>query len=321
MNKKITRRLALGTVIGGLVAAPFVLRHLRINRSIPESAYMKTWRECLTKALSVPVLTKVNPLHDFPLSFRLNKEEGQMKSWTLFGSFQGEVSEVSSETVPIWFTEQKTDFHIKELSPAKSQLGLFVPKTEWVHRSRDSQDIKHQEAVSFGFILDKQSPVKVLLDNGTVYDLPKFDLPMPVATLVNAATFSLPGREVCDVGTCWSVPTSLCYEYPVDCKVVSLAKWGKREVVEVEVMYSPLNFGRCAVLDMIPNEPHFKPFRDQYANLEFRYRHLGKILVDVSTGITVYHCYTNMIETRDSRGKDGASITSSFFANILTFES
>jgi hypothetical protein len=287
---------------------------------LPETAYTKAWKENLARALSVPALAKVSPPHDFPLSFRL-KEGDSMKSWTLFSSFPGVVDDVTLGAVPGWFTEQKTDACVRAFPQAENQLGLFIPKTKWTHKSMNDQSPEGQEAASFGFILDKQAPVKVVLDDESVHDLPDFGLPMPVAASVNQAMFTLPGAEKCSVGSCWSVPAGLCYEYPVDCKVISLAQWGAREVAEVEVVCNPSGFGKWAALGLVPNEPRFKPFIDQYAKLEFQYLHSGKVFIDVSTGLALYHCYTNTIETKSAQTGTTPSVVSSFFVNMLTFES
>jgi len=45
MDKKITRRVVLGTAITGLVAVPFVVRLLRTGKDLPESEFSRQWKK------------------------------------------------------------------------------------------------------------------------------------------------------------------------------------------------------------------------------------------------------------------------------------
>jgi hypothetical protein len=48
MNKKITRRVVLGTVIGGLVAVPFVASRFRRHEQITDQ-FAEEWKRLVTR--------------------------------------------------------------------------------------------------------------------------------------------------------------------------------------------------------------------------------------------------------------------------------
>jgi hypothetical protein len=54
MNKKITRRAVLGTLIGGLVVCPFVVRALRKPLELGENPDLKEFREKYQTAFDFP---------------------------------------------------------------------------------------------------------------------------------------------------------------------------------------------------------------------------------------------------------------------------
>jgi hypothetical protein len=45
VDKKITRRVVLGTTIAGLVAGPFIIRALKKDKELPDSAFSKQWKK------------------------------------------------------------------------------------------------------------------------------------------------------------------------------------------------------------------------------------------------------------------------------------
>lgn len=317
MKKKLTRRTVLGTIIGGLAIAPFAMLYFRGRPRSPESEYAKAWKKAVDKASFVAPPRKNVPRNDFPLIFNV-KENVNMSSYSAFGSFSGVISN-PFDLPPLWFSEQMSHIRTEPITQNSNRVGLVVSKSSWKHLSVDTPDVLFKEAGSFAFIIDEQCLTKVLLDDRHVYDMPKFDLPTPVAALTNAVTFPLPGTNGCRKGFSWTIPAGKSYEYPVTCTVTDVLQQESLDVAEVEVVYDSKEFGKHPLLDLIPDTNEFKPFLDQYSKMEFRYSHSGKLYVDISTGLLLSHDYINAVESREVKSKV-ETVISSYYANRLVIE-
>jgi hypothetical protein len=318
-KKKITRRVAIGTVIGGLVAAPFVVRRFRSKHDVPESAGLKAWKRCFKETTLEPAPIPVLQEKDFPLSFRL-KEDEKMSMWMVFASFSDKrnQNQISANTLPLWFTEQNAKLSSVPIPQVGNQIGLSVSDSVRYYWSILHTEPEVQETPPFALVVDKQSLQKIVLADQKVYNMPQFDLPPSVLEFYGTVLFGLPDIDGCKKGFRWV--SKEIYEYPVSCEVVNVVNINKREVAEVDVECKPSGFAKHALLNILPNDPKYKPFIEQYSKLEFQYSHSGKLFIDIQTGLVLYHRYSNTIESRIAKSDD-VTVISSFCAGKLLIES
>jgi len=70
VDNKVTRRVAIGTIIGGVVAAPFVIYAWKVSRTVkpPRGKFQKEWAD-MVKTLDVPI-KEIDGPSTFTLDFR-----------------------------------------------------------------------------------------------------------------------------------------------------------------------------------------------------------------------------------------------------------
>ncbi|GHT14687.1 hypothetical protein FACS1894170_11880 [Planctomycetales bacterium] len=317
MDSKVTRRAVIGTIVGGLVAAPFVIRHYRHQRAAAlDNPYLAAWNKCLQKVEAAPKPVKSARQGTFSLAYQLREDIPPMKYWSLFGSFAGIEEQLPGNVLPIWFEEQCADVCCKAISEDGGRIGVMVASCVRSHLSIGEGNPSIQEAPQFALSFNQQGLDSVVVD-GKSHKMPKFDLPMPVATFANSLVFFLPAIQDCRVGYRWTIPAGKLYEHGADCTVTGIENIGGKEVARICVECKQSEFGRNPLLDMVPDEPQFKPYIDQYSKLEFRFSLDGEVFVELDTGLVRFARVTSTQAGREIVNKQRCEMSSAYLVRVL----
>ncbi|GHT09740.1 hypothetical protein FACS1894170_00820 [Planctomycetales bacterium] len=305
MDKRITRRVVLGTVIGGLVAAPFIMRSLKKQHKLPESEFAKEWRRAL-KESSLPVK---DILHPNPFSTRFHLDEGRKLTFhNLSVNFcEGDIVESpSGETLPQWFSENESDFLVTKCSQNKVELDVTVDKSLVFRLDKGAND---KSVERFSLVIDGGAVSSVAINGGESTRMPVFDLPGSCTAVISALYNQCPERESCKLGDSWQTPAiANGYEYPLTCSVVNFVEVNGRDAFELAVLHKQDVFVKSPLLEMLPDSSKFDAVRKQFQPLEFRYFHKEKRYVDIETGLTLFRVVYKHDEVRQTGTMSESSI-------------
>jgi hypothetical protein len=315
MNKKITRRVALGTVIGGLVAAPFVASYFH-KPKLPSSAFAKNWERVLAKT-NIPI-KKIEGAKSFATGFNLTTGMRFDYQTLSVNQIEGRVVEkLSPDLLPQFFFEIEGKVTTQDFSPDyKFCFDVAVDKNI-VFKS--DKMVNDETGRNYLLGANESSILSVALDKKNFQTMPIYDLPQSCFTLINLLNSPCSQSDTRQLGDRWETPRGENgYEYPLTCEIIGFAEIANRKTFELSLSRESNDFEKSYLAEILPDSPKFKPIREHYQKIEFKYVHKEIRYIDIETGITLYrtayiHSDTRLIGTTKMSCIDGYTVDKFLF--------
>jgi hypothetical protein len=316
MNKKITRRAVLGTVIGGLAVAPFVVHHFR-KPKLPSSAFAKNWERVLSKT-NIPI-KKIEGVKSFVTGFNLT--EGMHFDYqTLFvNQIEGRVVEnLSPDLLPQFFFEIEGKVAVQDFLPAY-KLCFDVAVDKNIVFQSSNRTVNDETGRNYLLGANENSIISVALDKKNFQTMPIYDLPRPCSALISLLNSQCSKSDTHKLGDRWeTLRGENGYEYPLTCEIVGFAEVANRKTFELSISRESNDFEKSYLLELLPDSPKFAPIREHYQNIEFKYLHKETRYIDIETGVTLYrtayiHSDTRLIGTTKISCIDGYTVDKFLF--------
>jgi hypothetical protein len=230
MQNKVSRRMALGAIAGGLVGAAVVVRAMKSRRpTLPDGGgkYVADWERNL-KLVDVPIKDIDGP-STFVLDYR-PQVGARFQATCLGASYENE----NYPKPPSFHSMAKGQLTVS--SPAKGDRSAFLI----VGQDDEVFNAMGNDKKSVGKCLVVPTIVEGLFDGFSYFgvdDTSKELLPAKVnascRTLADTVMFNYPPGQTLAKGTKWTVPESLSHSVELPCEVVGFAMISGRKTVKI----------------------------------------------------------------------------------------
>jgi hypothetical protein len=242
MNKKVTRRVALGTVavgLGGLVAAPYIISSLksRYKNNLSQSrkdkkekikvVFNQDWGY-LTKALNVPI-TEIDGPKKFTLNYNL---ENNLKFNVL--SLQATYNKLSHPAVypqpPYLYTIVFGEMY--SISPiVNNKPALFVKANNYFSKSVDAAFVnKVGECI---IVPGNDNLLFFEMANGVPKEIPMAKVNVSCLPLAEVLDDAYPTGKELTKGMKWVIPETSTYYVELPFSIVGFAEVAGRQTVKM----------------------------------------------------------------------------------------
>lgn len=228
-TKKVTRRSVIGTAVGGIAAAPFIIHALRgrYQADVPLGEYGTEWAKQV-KMTDVPIREADGPS---PFTLDCTPQVGEaFRVVSLSASYDEHTYPAKYPQTPYWYTV--TNGHVAAVSPiVDAKPALAIDAGPHVTRSQ-----MHSAEEPGG------KCILVPSHDGNDYFVMRHEKPEPVkesglgfarATIAKSLTFNYPRGESLAIGQSWTIPESGGFGFAVPCVVDRFSQVAGRETAKV----------------------------------------------------------------------------------------
>jgi hypothetical protein len=280
MNSMMTRRALLGTVIGGLVVAPFAMRYFRkkgsnnIELSSGYFEYCQAWESRFNQINFNE--KKINGQKEFDafVDFPNNKK---YQLYTLSAQFSSKQPKLSTTTIPEWFGYISGSVVSDKLS--SNNLTLQGNKYEYYYPT---------------VAQIKPCGIRTIINNNGnfVFDDKEERFDLSCHSLFPAFYYPYPSNENLFIGKKWENPKGSIYGFSTSNKIVGFSEIANCQTFKIHVtgknssLENQRSFGAFTVTTDTSGKETIVDITDQ-CNLVSTLN--ATIYVELSTGLVVRH--------------------------------
>jgi hypothetical protein len=236
MDKKITRRVVLGTTIAGLAAGPFVIRALRKGKELPVDAFSEQWKRHQKIINSSKFVRDDSVIADSGLFLNFPPEQKKLKMTAMTTiSNDGNFRDIQdSLSYPDAFTYMTGEIQIDTMKNEGRYKGCPVIQGNISDTSvfvRTQEEVVDKAPPPFSFLLDGFKRFRV-----TDGDVDKNEMPFDASGITGLALpQEFPSETEFQKGTKWQDGTwTNNYNIPLQFNVIGAGRLDGKEVLLIE---------------------------------------------------------------------------------------
>lgn len=300
MDKKVTRRAVLGTVLAGLVASPFAIRHLRSRNEGVFSSHDEDWVSALRRFEVIYGSYSGPETFDLPFDPCVNtgiKAE--------FLNSNGQCGRgIPSETVTAsWFSHASGTIAPREYG-GKTVFQITANPSSIAFQSAPNESAS---GGSFSIVTREGFFDHLILSDGSVKnvnDIMGHPMSLPPAShdYLSVFVFDIPERSNLRVGSKWTIPAGGLYQYDFPCEIVGLLTVSGRSAVRILSRVVQETFRNNPMLEILPETEEYAEIRKALENSGIRENVVVNTFVDMETGLVMRRESQGKSETRIQGG-------------------
>ena len=293
MDKKITRRVVLGAVIGGLAAGPFLLRQLRHGRSELLGDFELKWSHYVGNAIPaiVPVDVSGKPSK---VSIGFNPHRlPRCKFYTTFGMYRDVYSDFDLLTEDAVPTNYKVLVGRVEGDSTNRQVEVAIDENSFYSRTK----ILSGGLGSGKFVLQGSELRVAGDDNGT-----HTGEPSSFAEVKDSIAYPVHSDSL-EIGSVYNSPINVDYHRNIQCKLVGLYEIDGRVTARFEAKNIQGNYDGVMPSSDLPGTANDKEI-EFFKSHKIKSSYCSDYYVCCQTGLIIHSHVKQVVSVLSPKGEE-----------------